>query len=109
VAERTEEMLDQVRTAGYHVVGDLDDMRANGRTTAGCDKVATPEEVAESCSWAIKELAEYLEQLRDDSDDPAAMDPAPAVGPDDGIPAILELIEHIRAVETGQPPRPAYG
>jgi hypothetical protein len=106
VAESTEEMIGRVQRAGYHVVGDLDDLRGGARTATGTALVATDEEVEQACAWTIKALTEHLEQMRDDADEPDAMAAPPVVGPDDGIPGILELIEHVRAATTGQAPRP---
>jgi len=107
VADFTDKMLHRVEDAGYDVIGDLDDLRARAPVTPWHDRaVATPEEVAELSSWTIERLTEHLEQLRQDADDPSSIVMADGVGPDDGVPGIIEMIEHIRAASTGQRPRP---
>jgi hypothetical protein len=103
----TDKMLHSLEDSGYDVVGDLDDLRAGAPVTPWHNRqVATPEEVAELVSWTIGQLAEHLERVRQDSDDPSSVATPDGVGPDDGIPGIIELIEHIRAASTGQRPRP---
>ena len=58
----------------------------------------TPEEIADATAWTIARLQEELVQRQ-----PAHA--PPPVGPDDGVPGILELLEHIRAADTGETPR----
>ncbi len=107
VADVTDKMLHRLEDAGYHVVGDLDDLRAKAPVTPWHNRaVATPEEISELTSWTIGQLTEHLEQLRQDADDPSSVVMPDGVGPDDGIPGIIEVIEHIRAATTGQRPRP---
>ena len=83
LGERTRAILDAVATAGFDVAGDL-----------------TEVQVDEAATWTILRLQEELVHR-----EPSAA--PPPVGPDDGIDAILELLEHIRAADTGAEPRPA--
>jgi hypothetical protein len=97
--ERSTEIGAAIRERGYHVVGDLDEL-AWGDPPADARAVAsvTPEEIAEATSWTISRLQEQLVERQ-----PA--NPPPPIGPDDGVPGILELLEHIRAADTGEMPR----
>jgi hypothetical protein len=104
VDQRSDRMVRALQKSGFDVVGDLDDLRPAAATVAASDEPATDDEVARACDWTIERLTEYLSEQLDRHPD-AAVTP-PAVGPGDGIPAIFELLEHIRAVSTGQRPRP---
>ena len=97
--ERSHQIVASVRERGYHVVGDLDEL-AWGDPPAGARAVesVTPEEIAEATRWAISRLQEQLVERQ-------PTNPPPPVGPDDGVPGILELLEHIRAADTGETPR----
>jgi len=88
-----------IRDRGYHVVGDLDEL-AWGDPSAGARAVdsVSQEEIAEATTWTIARLQEQLIERR-------PTNPPPPVGPEDGIPGILELLEHIRAADTGEAPR----
>jgi hypothetical protein len=101
LGERTRAILDAVATAGYDVAGDLTDL---GPAPAPSDtRLAgdvTEVQVDEAATWTILRLQEELVHR-----EPSAA--PPPVGPDDGIDAILELLEHIRAADTGAEPRPA--
>jgi hypothetical protein len=68
---------------------------------------ATAEEVAEASAWTIERVAEHLQRLRQDADEPGTIAAPPEVGPGDGVRGILELVEHVRAASTGNMPRPA--
>lgn len=101
LSERTAAMTRAIEAGGFSVVGDLRELDwqpplVETRQTSD----VTEEEIAELCAWTIGRLQEELVQRH-----PAAA--LPAVGPDDGIDGILELLEHIRAAEEGVPPRPA--
>jgi hypothetical protein len=122
VDERTQAMVEQVRAAGYDVVGDLDDLAAPAPpapSSAGGPEntrgVATAAEVDEACDWTIARLHEHLAEKQAEKraeggrpeDRAGAVSAAPpAVGPGDGVPGILELLEHIRAAVSGENPRP---
>ncbi len=101
VSERTAAMVREIHGRGYHVVGDLADLawRPPAPETRLVSSV-TEEEVDDVCAWTITRLQEELVRRQ-----PAAV--PPAVGPDDGVDGILELLEHIRAADTGTQPRPA--
>lgn len=94
-------MVREVNDRGYHVVGDLEDLgwRPPAPETRLVSSV-TEEEVDDACAWTITRLQEELVKRQ-----PAAV--PPTVGPDDGVDGILELLEHIRAADTGTQPRPA--
>jgi hypothetical protein len=97
--ERSQQIVATIRERGYDVVGDLDEL-AWGDPPAGARAVGsvTPGEIAEATAWTISRLQEQLIERQ-----PAH--PPPPVGPEDGVPAILELLEHIRAADTGETPR----
>ncbi len=101
LSERTAAMTRAIEAGGFSVVGDLRelDWQPPLVETRQISDV-TEEEIAELCAWTIGRLQEELVQRH-----PAAA--LPAVGPDDGIDGILELLEHIRAAEEGVPPRRA--
>lgn len=99
--ERTAAIEKAVVGRGYDVVGDLADLHwieppADARSS---DSVGV-DEVNALSKWVISQLQEELVQRQ-----PVA--PPPPVGPDDGPEGILELLEHIRAADTGSTPRKA--
>lgn len=101
IPERTAAMTSEIRDRGYHVVGDLADL--NWQPPSPQNRLpssVTDDEVQEVCTWTITRLREELVQRQPDA-------VPPAVGPDDGVDGILELLEHIRAADTGTQPRPA--
>ena len=101
LADRSRAILDEVATSGYDVAGDLTDLApAPAPADARLVSEVTDAEVDEVATWTILRLQEELVHR-----EPSA--PPPPVGPDDGIDAILELLEHIRAADTGAEPRPA--
>lgn len=101
LAEETALMVRQVTAGGYDVVGDLGDLawtppEPGARTLDG----VTIKEVNAAARWTIARLQEiWVEQM------PRSF--PPEVGPEDGIPGILQLLEHLRALDTGSDPRPA--
>jgi hypothetical protein len=97
--DRSKQIVETIRQRGYHVVGDLDEL-AWGDPPDGARAVesVTPDEIADATAWTISRLQEQLVERQ-----PA--NPPPPVGPDDGVPGILELLEHIRAADTGETPR----
>jgi hypothetical protein len=101
VSERTAAMVRRIQERGYHVVGDLAELDWQapppGARTIGS---VTEAEIEDLCGWTIGRLQEELVHRL-----PAV--PPPAVAPSDGIDGILELLEHIRAADTGAQPRPA--
>lgn len=101
LVERQTTMLAAVRDAGYQVMGDLADLEVDRERTNG-EHVATASEseIEDASDWTIARLQEHLVyHCR-----PKAQ--APSVGPGDGVAGILELLEHIRAADTGATPRP---
>jgi hypothetical protein len=97
--ERTHQIVTAIRERGYDVTGDLDELGwgeppANARSVGS----VTPEEINEATAWTIARLQEELVQRQ-------PTNPPPAVGPTDGAAGILELLEHIRATDTGETPR----
>ncbi len=101
LAARTSAMLEGVRDQGYHVVGDLGDLE--WRPTSGPARSAsavTAAELAEAATWTIVQLRERLMTRKPTST-------VPGVGSDAGVMGILELLEHIRAADTGAAARPA--
>jgi hypothetical protein len=101
LADRSRAILDEVATSGYDVVGRLTDLApAAAPRNARLVSDVSDDEVDETVAWTILRLQEELVHR-----EPSA--PPPPVGPDDGIDAVLELLEHIRAADTGAEPRPA--
>ena len=101
--ERTAVMTAGIRDRGYPVVGDL--VELDWQPPSDDSRLVTSvtdDELAAVAAWAVGRLQEALVERQ-----PAAS--YPAVGPQDGIPGILDLLEHIRAADTGTPPRPAAG
>jgi hypothetical protein len=83
------------------VAGDLSDLdrprpEAQGRLMSDVSN----DDVGEVATWTILRLQEELVHR-----EPVA--PPPPVGPEDGVDGVLELLEHIRAADTGAGPRPA--
>jgi hypothetical protein len=99
IEQRTRTTVEGITMAGYHVVGDLDDLGWQPPREAArlVTDVAEPE-LAKASAWTISRLQEELVQRQPPT-------PFPDVGPDDGVPGILELLEHIRAADTGEQPR----
>jgi len=101
LVEETALMVRHVTAAGYTVVGDLDALEwtppeEGARTLDG----VTIKEVNAAARWTIARLQEvWVERM------PRSI--PPQVGPEDGIPGILQLLEHLRALDTGADPRPA--
>jgi hypothetical protein len=97
--QRSHEIVAAIRERGYHVVGDLDELVwAEPAPQARSVASVTTDEMAEATAWTIARLQEQLVERE-------PRNPPPPVGPDDGFPGILELLEHIRAAETGETPR----
>lgn len=100
ISKRTADMERTIRDRGYHVVGDLADLDWQPPPESARQMSSvTNDEVDEVCAWTIARLQEELVQRQPDA-------APPAVGPDDGIAGILELLEHIRAADTATQPRP---
>lgn len=101
VTERSNAILTDLESAGYPVAGDLADLdRPEVEAKARLMSEVSEDEVDEVASWTILRLQEELVHR-----EPAAV--PPPVGPDDGLGAVLDLLEHIRAADTGAEPRPA--
>ncbi|MBA2559025.1 MAG: hypothetical protein H0V07_03910 [Propionibacteriales bacterium] len=101
LAARTTTMLGTIRDQGYDVVGDLTELETDPTTESARSMASvTASDLAEAQARAITRLREHLASRRPST-------PPPAVGPDDGVAGILELLEHIRAADTGTSPRPA--
>jgi hypothetical protein len=99
LGERSVEIVSTIRKRDYDVVGDLDELAwADPPPDARVVDSVTPEELADVTAWTISRLQEELVERQPSS-------PPPPVGPDDGVPGILELLEHIRAADTGETPR----
>ncbi len=101
LSEKSQRMADSIRGAGYDVAGDLSTLAwpeppAEARLLTD----VTPQELESLASWTILRLQEELVH-REPVTSP------PPVGPDDGVDGIIELLEHIRAADTGHPPRSA--
>ena len=97
--ERSHEIIATVRERGYDVVGDLDELEwTDPPPGARPVESVTADEIADAAAWTISRLQEELVQRE-------PLNPPPPVGPDDGVPGILELLEHIRAADTGETPR----
>jgi hypothetical protein len=99
--EETALMMRHLIAGEYDVVGDLAALTwtpppADARTL---DSV-TVKEVNAAARWTIARLQEmWVERV------PRSM--PPHVGPEDGVPGILEMLEHLRAHDSGADPRPA--
>ncbi len=99
---RTSDMVRAVRGAGYDVVGDLRDLERRHppeQQWRSIDTV-TPAEIDEAAAWTVAMLTDELRTKRPEND---ASGP---VTPPAGIDGILELLEQIRALDTGSTPRP---
>lgn len=97
---RSLQMAEVIRARGFHVVGDLDDLTSwPTDDEARAVSSVTPEELAEAVAWTQDRLREELEMR-----DPGVS--VPDVVPADGVEGIVELLEHIRAFDTGSVPRP---
>jgi hypothetical protein len=97
--DRSQQIVAAIRERGYDVVGDLDELAwGDSPPTARGTESVTPAEIADAAAWTISRLQEQLVERQ-----PAS--PPPPVGPDDGVPGILDLLEHIRAADTGEMPR----
>ncbi len=84
----------------YDVVGDLSDLRwQEPPEGARLVESVTDAEVDVLCAEVITVLQEELVR-REPSATP------PTVGPRDGVSGLLDLLEHIRAADTGAQPRP---
>ena len=98
---RSDLILSDLDAAGYTVAGDLGDLDRPGAEPGGrLMSDVTGEEVDEVAAWTILRLQEELVHR-----EPVAA--PPPVGPEDGVDGILDLLEHIRAADTGAAPRPA--
>lgn len=101
LGERSTAILAALEQAGYSVHGDLADLHhPEPETGARLVGDITDDEIDETSAWTILRLQEELVHR-----EPVAQ--PPPVGPDDGIDGILELLEHIRAADTGADPRAA--
>ncbi len=101
LSEKSGRMADSIREEGYDVAGDptvlgWSEPPAEARLLTD----VTEQELESLASWTILRLQEELVH-REPVTSP------PPVGPDDGVEGIIELLEHIRAADTGQPPRSA--
>lgn len=100
-ADRAARMVEGIRKAGFSVTGELSDL--DWSTPAESSRppaTATPAELQEAAAWTIGQLREVLRQRS------GGQDAGPAVERDDGVPGILELLEHIRAADSDRAPRP---
>jgi hypothetical protein len=103
IEERTAAMTAGIRSRGYSVMGDLADL--GWQPPSGSSRLVTSvteDELAALAGWVVGRLHEALVERQ-----PTA--PHPGVLPQDGIAGILDLLEHIRAADTGTSPRPATG
>lgn len=99
IEERTRGLVEGVMSRRYDVVGDLNDLAWRPQhDEARLASEVTTEEVAKAASWTISRLQEELVERQPTT-------PYPDVGPEDGEEGILELLEHIRAADTGDAPR----
>jgi hypothetical protein len=99
IEQRTRTLVEGITAAGYDVVGDLDDLGWEPpRDTARLVTDVADTELANASAWTISRLQEELVQRQPQTS-------FPDVGPEDGVPGILELLEHIRAADTGEEPR----
>ncbi|MGI8434082.1 MAG: hypothetical protein ACR2LE_05015 [Nocardioidaceae bacterium] len=99
-AASAEMVQDLRRQPAYDVVGDLEDLRwQDSPDGARLVESVTDPEVDALCAEVITALQEEL-MRREPSVAP------PNVGPRDGVTGLLELLEHIRAADTGARPRP---
>ena len=97
--ERTEAIEKAVTARGYTVVGNLADLHwTDAPADARSTNTVTKDELDELSGWVIARLQEVLVERQ-----PSA--PPPPVGPEDGPVGILELLEHIRAADSGTVPR----
>lgn len=109
LGDRARAMVAALRDAGYAVAGDLADLEAppalpaapTGATDADAATV-TQAELDEAADWTIGQLHAVLAERGGAGNGPAA-----GVRPGDGVRGILELLEHIRAADSGRSPRPA--
>jgi hypothetical protein len=99
--ERAGAMVAEIDELGFDIVGTLDDLawQPPSPKSRSIESV-TEKELDELARWTIARLQEQLVERQ-------ASTPPPPVGPEDGIDGILELLEHIRAADTGAVPREA--
>jgi hypothetical protein len=96
---RTESIVDTIRERGYDVVGDAAELTCSDPAQgARAVSSVTQDELDDATRWTIGRLQEALVERQ-------PTHPPPAVGPDDGVAGILDLLEHIRAADTGETPR----
>jgi hypothetical protein len=99
--QRSDRIVAELRHEDYAVVDDLDALDwAEPPQEARLVSDVESAELDEVAGWTILRLQEALVHR-----EPVAS--PPPVGPQDGVDGILELLEHIRAADTGRPPRPA--
>jgi hypothetical protein len=104
--ERAHAMVLALRSAGYLVTGDLTDLLPSTRAAGGPETSraaghVTEEELDEAARWTIERLHGVLAERA------GGTVAAPRVAAGDGVPGILELLEHIRAADTRVAPRTA--
>jgi hypothetical protein len=100
LARRSAEMTESLRARGYGVAGNLDDLSwrpppADARLLSS----VTEAELTEATDWTLQQLFQVLAHRHPDV-------AAPAVGPEDGVLGILEVLHRIRAADTAGSPSP---
>ncbi len=101
LAERSAAMVESLRDREYDVCGSLEDLCwQEPDSGARLLQSVTEAELSTATAWTSNELAAALMRRH-----PAAA--LPPLEPAAGIVNILELLEHIRAADTGTVPRPA--
>ncbi len=101
LSTRNSAMVQAVRDNGFDVVGDLSDLaRRPASERARPVGSVTDAELQEASAWTISRLKEELVSRLPSAE-------TPPVRSDGGVEGILELVEHIRAADTGADPRPA--
>lgn len=101
LSEETAMMARRLEADSYDLRGDLADARWQPPPpeARAIDSV-TAKELSRASRYAISRLQEmWVERMPRTN--------PPEVGADDGVAGILELLEHIRAYDTGRPPRVA--
>jgi hypothetical protein len=108
LSHRSAAMCKAVEAAGYHVVGDLSELEPRTSPREGTRDVAsvTRTEIDEAAAWTVARLTEEL-RARQSTQAEAGPGPGSVASSDNGLTAILDLLEQIRALDTGSQARSA--
>ncbi len=99
--KRSSSMLSELETKGYNVAGSLRELEWESPPThARPPSSVSQAELEEATSWTIDRLREVLSSRYPERQ-------PPVVNRGEGLPVVLDLLECLRAADTGTSPRPA--